>query len=134
MSEKLYAFLLKLYPDHFRRTYGDEALRLVRDRARDEKGFLRRSSSLAGSASGSRNIDAPRIQQGVNNANRRGTARKRRPLVSASGRTIAEPGCAVSERHIISGVALGMHHFRRTQQGIPGIVSGFAFTAVACAE
>jgi hypothetical protein len=40
MSEKLYALLLKLYPDHFRRTYGDEARRLVRDRARDEKGFL----------------------------------------------------------------------------------------------
>ncbi len=40
MSEKLYALLLKLYPDHFRRTYGDQALRLVRDRARDEKGFL----------------------------------------------------------------------------------------------
>jgi hypothetical protein len=40
MSEKLYKFLLKLYPDHFRRTYGDEALRLVRDRARSESGFL----------------------------------------------------------------------------------------------
>ena len=40
MSEKLYFFLLKLYPDHFRRTYGDEALRLVRDRARSENGFL----------------------------------------------------------------------------------------------
>jgi hypothetical protein len=40
MSEKLCAFLLKLYPDHFRRTYGDEALRLVRDRARSEKGFV----------------------------------------------------------------------------------------------
>ena len=40
MSERLYEFLLKLYPDHFRRTYGDEALRLVRDRARSEKGFL----------------------------------------------------------------------------------------------
>jgi hypothetical protein len=40
MPEKLYEFLLKLYPDHFRRTYGDEALRLVRDRARSENGFL----------------------------------------------------------------------------------------------
>lgn len=40
MSEKLYEFLLKLYPGHFRRTYGDEALRLVRDRARSERGFL----------------------------------------------------------------------------------------------
>jgi len=40
MSEKLYAFLLKLYPGQFRRTYGDEALRLVRDRARSEKGLL----------------------------------------------------------------------------------------------
>jgi len=40
MSEKLYALLLKLYPDDFRRTYGDEAMRLVRERARDEKGFI----------------------------------------------------------------------------------------------
>lgn len=40
MFEKLYSLLLKVYPGHFRRTYGDEALRLVRDRARDEKGFL----------------------------------------------------------------------------------------------
>jgi hypothetical protein len=40
MFEKLYVFLLKLYPEHFRRAYGDEALRLVRDRARDEKGFI----------------------------------------------------------------------------------------------
>jgi hypothetical protein len=39
-SEKLYRLLLKLYPNHFRRAYGDEALRLVLDRARDEKGFL----------------------------------------------------------------------------------------------
>lgn len=41
MPEKLYSLLLKLYPSHFRRAYGDEALRLVLDRARDEKGFLR---------------------------------------------------------------------------------------------
>jgi hypothetical protein len=40
MSEKLYGLLLKLYPNHFLRAYGDEALRLVLDRARDEKGFL----------------------------------------------------------------------------------------------
>lgn len=40
MSEKFYGLLLKLYPDHFRRKYGDEALRLVRDRARSEKGIL----------------------------------------------------------------------------------------------
>ena len=40
MSEKLYGLLLKLYPNHFQRAYGDEALRLVLDRIRDEKGFL----------------------------------------------------------------------------------------------
>jgi len=40
MSKKLYALLLKLYPDNFRRTYGDEALRLVQDRAHSETGFL----------------------------------------------------------------------------------------------
>jgi len=42
MSEKLYAWLLRLYPSHFRGTYGDEALQLFRDRARDEKGFFPR--------------------------------------------------------------------------------------------
>lgn len=40
MSEKFYSLLLRLYPKQFRRTYGEEALRLVLDRARDEKGFL----------------------------------------------------------------------------------------------
>lgn len=39
MSEKMYAWLLRLYPAHFREAYGNEALQLFRDRARDEKGF-----------------------------------------------------------------------------------------------
>jgi hypothetical protein len=38
MSEKIYALLLCLYPAHFRRMYGEEALQLVRDRMRDEQG------------------------------------------------------------------------------------------------
>lgn len=42
MSEKLYAFFLRLYPTHFREEYGDEALQLFRDRARDERGFFSR--------------------------------------------------------------------------------------------
>jgi hypothetical protein len=41
MSEKIYAWLLRLYPSHFREKYGEEALQLLRDRARDETGFLR---------------------------------------------------------------------------------------------
>jgi hypothetical protein len=40
MSEKIYAWLLRLYPAHFREKYGEEALQLLRDRARDETGFL----------------------------------------------------------------------------------------------
>ena len=40
MSEKTYAFLLRLFPSHFRKAYGDEALLLFRDRTRDEKGFF----------------------------------------------------------------------------------------------
>ena len=39
MSEKLFVLLLRLYPSQFRRAYGDEALQLFRDRARDESGF-----------------------------------------------------------------------------------------------
>src|SRR5260370_5500441 len=40
MSEKIYAWLLRLYPSHFRKAYGYEALQLFRARARDEKGFF----------------------------------------------------------------------------------------------
>lgn len=40
MSEKIYAWLLHLYPSHFRETYGEEALQLFRDRLRDERGFF----------------------------------------------------------------------------------------------
>ncbi len=39
MSEKLYALLLRLFPSHFQKQYGEDALQLFRDRARDEKGF-----------------------------------------------------------------------------------------------
>lgn len=42
MSEKIYAWLLRLYPSHFRRLYGAEAMRLFRDRSHDESGFLLR--------------------------------------------------------------------------------------------
>ncbi len=40
MSEKLYALLLRLYPTGFRTAYGAEAMQLVRDRLRREKGFV----------------------------------------------------------------------------------------------
>ena len=40
MSEKIYACLLRLFPSHFRESYGDQALQLFRDRARNEKGFF----------------------------------------------------------------------------------------------
>lgn len=40
MSEKIYAWLLRLYPSSFQQSYGEEALRLFRDRARDERGGL----------------------------------------------------------------------------------------------
>jgi hypothetical protein len=42
MSEKIYALLLRLFPSHFRKEYGDEALQLFRDRARDETGLSSR--------------------------------------------------------------------------------------------
>ena len=42
MSEKFYAWLLRLYPSRFREAYGEEARQLVRDRCRDEQGFLPR--------------------------------------------------------------------------------------------
>jgi hypothetical protein len=40
MSEKIYAWLLRLYPSRFRETYSDDALQLFRDRSRDEKGLV----------------------------------------------------------------------------------------------
>src|ERR1700688_4794793 len=42
MSEKIYALLLRIFPSHFRKEYGEESLQLFRDRARDEKGFTPR--------------------------------------------------------------------------------------------
>ena len=42
MSEKIYSFLLRLYPARFRRQYGPEALQLFQDRLRDERGLLRK--------------------------------------------------------------------------------------------
>jgi hypothetical protein len=42
MSEKIYALLLRLFPSHFRKEFGEDALQLFRDRARDEKGFTPR--------------------------------------------------------------------------------------------
>jgi hypothetical protein len=42
MSEKLYSRLLSLYPAGFRREYEEAALRLIRDRLRDETGFFKR--------------------------------------------------------------------------------------------
>ncbi len=42
MSEKIYGWLLRLYPSQFRQAHGDEALQLFRDRARHETGFFRR--------------------------------------------------------------------------------------------
>jgi hypothetical protein len=40
MSEKIYAWLLHLYPSQFREAYDSEALQLFRDRVRDGKGFF----------------------------------------------------------------------------------------------
>ena len=40
MSERVYGWLLRLYPASFRETYGDAAVQLFRDRARDEIGFF----------------------------------------------------------------------------------------------
>src|SRR5271166_6450811 len=40
MSEKIYPWLLRFYPADFRKTYGEDALQLFRDRSRDERGFL----------------------------------------------------------------------------------------------
>ena len=42
MCEKIFACLFRLYPAHFRRQYGAEAMGLLRDRLRDERGSRRR--------------------------------------------------------------------------------------------
>jgi hypothetical protein len=43
MSEKVYRFLLHLYPSRFRRQYAEEAVQVFRDRLRDERGVLKRA-------------------------------------------------------------------------------------------
>ncbi len=42
MFEKIFALLIRLYPARFREQYGDEAMGLLRDRMRDERGAARR--------------------------------------------------------------------------------------------
>ena len=42
MSEKIYGYLLRLFPSAFRRRYEEESIRLLRDRLSEERGFLRR--------------------------------------------------------------------------------------------
>jgi hypothetical protein len=42
MSEKMYTRLFRLYPSRFRKEYEGEALQLIRDRLRDERGFFKR--------------------------------------------------------------------------------------------
>lgn len=43
MSEKIYRFLLRLYPSRFRSRYGEEALQVFCDRLRDERGPLKKA-------------------------------------------------------------------------------------------
>ena len=43
MSEKMYPRLLRLYPSSFRKEYEGEALQLIRDRLRDERGLFKRA-------------------------------------------------------------------------------------------
>jgi hypothetical protein len=43
MSEKIYTRLLRFYPARFRKEYESEALQLIRDRLRDERGFFKRA-------------------------------------------------------------------------------------------
>ena len=42
MSERIYAWLLRLLPSQFQHAYQEEALQLFRDRSRDERGFFAR--------------------------------------------------------------------------------------------
>jgi hypothetical protein len=42
MSERIYRWLLRLFPSRFREEYGRDALQLFRDRVRDERGSLQR--------------------------------------------------------------------------------------------
>lgn len=42
MSERIYSWLLKLYPARFRREYGSSAMQLFRDRLKAERGILQR--------------------------------------------------------------------------------------------
>ena len=46
MFEKMYTRLLRLYPSRFRKEYEGEALQLLRDRLRDERGFFKRGRLL----------------------------------------------------------------------------------------
>ncbi len=134
MSEKLYEFLLRLYPEHFRRTYGDEALRLVRDRARSEKGFLSGLRLWLDLLLDLAKSLPSRIQQPANNGNHSGTSPTMAKVRFSFWPTIVEPDSSVRGRYVIGGVVLGMRLYSCAQRGIPGIISGSALVARAGAE
>ena len=46
MFEKMYTRLLRLYPSRFRKEYEGEAIQLIRDRLRDERGLFKRARLL----------------------------------------------------------------------------------------
>lgn len=52
MSEKIYAWLLRLYPSRFRTAYGEEALQLFRDRSPDNLDLYGNSTSNTSRGSG----------------------------------------------------------------------------------
>jgi hypothetical protein len=47
MSSTIATLLLRLYPSHFQEAYGPEALQLIQDRWRDERGVLERARLCA---------------------------------------------------------------------------------------
>ena len=67
MSKKMYTRLFRLYPSRFRKEYEGEALQLIRDRLREETGFMKRTrlfwdlaaDALAGLPQAYRNSYAP---------------------------------------------------------------------------
>ena len=84
MFDTLCALLLRLYPAGFRRAYGRDAVQLIRDRARDERGVFLRARLLIDLAIDLCATSLHGWQPGTAVAR----ANRRRDLVSTSSRSM----------------------------------------------
>ena len=102
MSEKIYVRLLRLYPPKFRKEYDDEVLQFIRDRLRDEVGFLKRTRLWWDLSDGFVNWPAAGIPEFVrgNRCNAPFAPSRLRSILQSSGQGTTRARIDPRRRHI----------------------------------